>query len=67
MFETLKRENQFKHPSESLSEYPDLQNLIRPHLESYNAIFDQGLLVRALANLDSKIVRDAQGHRLTCK
>ena len=65
MFETAKRERSFKQPSNKGSEYPELHRLIRPHIDSFNAIFSQGLLQKALHNIEPVIVRDTLGKRLS--
>ena len=39
-FSTLEREERFRHPSEQASAYPDAHRLIRPHLDSFDALFE---------------------------
>ncbi|RKP17185.1 beta and beta-prime subunits of DNA dependent RNA-polymerase [Rozella allomycis CSF55] len=63
-FETLKREGDFKNPPEQTS-YPKLHNLIRPHLDSFNAIFDGGLLEEAINDLPVYHLYDGHNRRLS--
>lgn len=41
-FHTLTRERQFRHPPTDKSDVPALDELVRPHLESFNALVEDG-------------------------
>lgn len=64
-FNTLKREEGFREPSKSTSEFPVLQALIQPHLQSFNSIFDDGILEASVKNLEARVIRDENGNRLS--
>ncbi|PJF18528.1 DNA-directed RNA polymerase subunit beta [Paramicrosporidium saccamoebae] len=63
-FETLKFYNSARHPSSAESDTPRVHELIRPHIDSFNAIFDDGLLDRSVANLEVRESEDGRGNRL---
>lgn len=71
-FNTLERERQFRHPSKTESHYKAAHELIRPHLESFNALFEgenggRGLLDLAVKDLEQKVVfdqKDGKGNKL---
>ena len=46
-FDTVRRENLFRNPPQDHSAYPALQEAVRPHIESFNALFDHGKLIEA--------------------
>ncbi|KAJ1308566.1 hypothetical protein OPQ81_004265 [Rhizoctonia solani] len=71
-FDTLRREDAFRHPSKTSNEVPILQELVAPHIESFNALFDdshltledgdgKGLLSLGIKNIGSKVVFDGAG------
>lgn len=71
-FETLKREETFKHPPKNGSSVPILNEFVLPHIESFNALFDdsglpdgdgdgRGLLNLALQEIDRRVVFDYTG------
>lgn len=78
-FHTLARENQFRKPSTRGVDIPILNEFVTPHVESFNALFDDsglpngdgignGLLSLAMAEIDKKVVFDAKdgsGNRLS--
>lgn len=64
-FNTLQREEKFQEPSKTASEFPTLQALIQPHLQSFNSIFDDGILEAAVKNLEPRVIRDENGNRLS--
>lgn len=39
-FETVKRERAFRHPNEHGPAVPMLEELVAPHIESFDALFD---------------------------
>ena len=52
------------NPSDEQSPLPHLHDLIRPHIDSFNSIFDDGLLELAAADLEPRILTDHLGNRL---
>ncbi|KAF9584296.1 DNA-directed RNA polymerase I subunit rpa2 [Lunasporangiospora selenospora] len=72
-FNTLERERIFKNPSDKSFQTPALQELVAPHIESFNALMDfgnkTGLLDLALQDIGPKAVFDKKdgglGNKLT--
>lgn len=73
-FNTLARENAFKNPQKIGSYTPILNEFVAPHLESFNALFDdsglpsgdgdgRGLLSLALKDIGERVVFDGTGKR----
>jgi DNA-directed RNA polymerase I subunit RPA2 len=64
---TLRAQKYAEEPAPHASMYPDMHELMRPHLDSFNALFDarENMLALAVAGLDRREVRDALGNRLT--
>ena len=71
-FETLKREGSFKHPPQNGASVPILNEFVTPHLESFNALFDdsglplgdgdgKGLLSLALKDIGERVVFSGAG------
>ncbi|CAE6454657.1 unnamed protein product [Rhizoctonia solani] len=71
-FDTLRREDAFRNPSKTSNEVPILQELVAPHIESFNALFDdsnltledgdgKGLLSLGIKDLGPKVVFDGAG------
>ena len=75
-FGTLKREQRFRHPSTTGHDAPELEALVAPHIESFDALFEgardaegrpiagdagKGLLELAVQDLRSKVVFDGKG------
>ncbi|KAG8865412.1 hypothetical protein FRB96_000302 [Tulasnella sp. 330] len=69
-FDTLVREHRFRHPTKEGSTLPVFQDLVAPHLESFNAITegsagndanDIGLLNLGLSYVPEKVVFDQIG------
>lgn len=54
------------HPSQSEPDVPALHELPRPHIDSFDSIFDDGLLDLAVQNLDPKEIVDSAGNRINC-
>src|ERR1700709_2183189 len=44
-FDTVRREKLFRNPPQDRTAYPALQEAIAPHIESFNALFEQGGLI----------------------
>ena len=71
-FETIAREKNGVTPSPGKTTVPDLHELIRPHLDSFNAIRSlnnnrsKGLLDVAIADLDKRDMKDSFGNKLEC-
>jgi DNA-directed RNA polymerase I subunit RPA2 len=66
-FETLERERFFRHPPQNGASVPILNEFVIPHLESFNALFDdsglplgdgdgKGLLSLALKDIGERVV-----------
>lgn len=71
-FETLKREQLFRHPPKNGASVPILNEFVIPHLESFNALFDdsglplgdgdgRGLLSLALKDIGERVVFNGTG------
>ncbi|KDQ21118.1 hypothetical protein BOTBODRAFT_152148 [Botryobasidium botryosum FD-172 SS1] len=71
-FETLAREKKFRNPSKTGPTVPILNELVAPHIESFNALFDdsglpngdgdgRGLLSLGIKDIGSKVVFDRPG------
>ena len=64
-FRTLEREHSFRHPSKTGSDVPILDQLVAPHIESFNALFEDegsaGLLQLAVDDIGSRVVFDGAG------
>ncbi|KAF4575277.1 hypothetical protein EYR40_004988 [Pleurotus pulmonarius] len=71
-FDTLRRENRFKHPPTDGAAYDILNEFVTPHIESFNALFDdsglptgdgdgKGLLSLALDDIGPRVVFDGNG------
>jgi DNA-directed RNA polymerase I subunit RPA2 len=71
-FDTLRREDAFRHPSKNGNEVPILQELVAPHIESFNALFNdsnltledgdgKGLLSLGIKDIGTKVVFDGAG------
>ena len=58
-FDTLRREHLFRNPPKDTTPYPDLAEAFKPHIESFNAIFDQnGVLEHGLRDIGTKSFTD---------
>jgi hypothetical protein len=71
-FSTLARESAFRHPPTDGSAFPILNEFIAPHIESFNALFDdsglpfgdgdgRGLLSLAIKDIGERVVFDGVG------
>ncbi|KAI5477061.1 DNA-directed RNA polymerase I subunit RPA2 [Pseudohyphozyma bogoriensis] len=72
-FRTLQRERAFAHPSHTGHEYPAPQELVAPHIHSFDALFEgapnpdgsinptEGLLDLAIRDLEPKVIFDGKG------
>lgn len=67
-FGTLAREKRFANPSQTSHDVPELEELVAPHIDSFDALFDDGsgkgkggLLDLAVKDLKSKVVFDGKG------
>jgi DNA-directed RNA polymerase I subunit RPA2 len=78
-FRTLTRERQNRHPPIAASDVPALDELVAPHLDSFNALVEdgqigKGLLQLGVEDIGEKTVFDGQtserrpwGNKITCK
>lgn len=58
-FDTVRRESLFRNPPRDHTAYPALVDALRPHLDSFNALFDhRDLLGAALEDIGTKIFLD---------
>ena len=64
-FNTLHHFNSSRHPPKDGSDYPSLHALIRPHIDSFNSIFDDNLLDLALQNIEPRQLVDTAGNKLS--
>lgn len=71
-FDTLKREANFKNPPTNGHTVPILHEFVTPHLESFNALFDdsglpkgdgdgRGLLSLGVQDIGERVVFDGKG------
>ena len=77
-FRTLTRERQFRHPPSTKSDIPALDELVKPHIESFNALLEddqgnKGLLALGVEEVGSKVVFDGKategmpwGNKISC-
>lgn len=63
-FRTLQFYDTARNPSEVDSDTIDIHHLIQPHIASFNAIFDHGLLEKSVQNIEPREVDDGKGNRL---
>lgn len=58
-YDTVRRERLFRHPPKDHTAYPALAAAIRPHIDSFNALFDgPKILEAALKDIGSKTFLD---------
>ncbi|KAJ9126757.1 hypothetical protein QFC24_001788 [Naganishia onofrii] len=66
-FHTLERERLNRHPSTTGADHPSLEELVKPHIQSFNALMEtsdgkgKGLLQLGVEDLGSKVVFDGKG------
>lgn len=78
-FGTLARERQFRHPNPEGPDYQKLEELVRPHIESFDALTESaddgtaGLLQLGVQDIGEKVVFDGKptekmpfGSKITC-
>ncbi len=78
-FKTLERERRNRFPSTNGADHPALEELVRPHVESFNALIDdetnggKALLQQAVEDIEPRVVFDARnedgsfGNKITCE
>lgn len=79
-FKTLTRERQFRHPPINASDVPALDELVKPHIESFNALIEdagndgKGLLQLGVEDIGWKSVFDGRsdedkpwGNKISCE
>ncbi|KAK2774769.1 DNA-directed RNA polymerase I subunit RPA2 [Onygenales sp. PD_12] len=60
-YDTLRRERLFRHPPKDQTAYPSLAASIRPHIDSFNALFDENkILEAALKDIGAKSFLDGE-------
>ncbi|OCF60309.1 DNA-directed RNA polymerase I subunit RPA2 [Kwoniella mangroviensis CBS 10435] len=63
-FKTLTRERQFRHPPTTSSDVPALDELVQPHIQSFNALIEdegnKGLLQLGVEDIGEKVVFDGK-------
>lgn len=60
-FNTLEREKLFLNPSSNKFGYPELQKLVKPHIDSFNSLLEpprKGLLNFAIDDIDTQEIFD---------
>ena len=58
-FDTLRREDLFRNPPKDHSAYPALEAAISPHIQSFNALFEEnGLVAKGLLDIGTKTYLD---------
>ncbi|KAI9808915.1 MAG: DNA-directed RNA polymerase I subunit RPA2 [Pycnora praestabilis] len=58
-FDTARREKLFRNPPKDHSAYPTLVGALQPHIESFNALFDNnGILEAGLRDIGTKVFLD---------
>jgi len=64
-FQTLKREHAFRHPNEDGAAVPSLEELVAPHIESFDALFDDthgsSLIQLAIEDMTPRVIFDGSG------
>ncbi|KAJ5935181.1 DNA-directed RNA polymerase I subunit RPA2 [Penicillium verhagenii] len=61
MYDTLRRENLFKNPPQDHTAYPSLAESIKPHIDSFNALFaDSKILDAGLKDIGIKTFLDGE-------
>jgi len=63
-FDILSSQRMSIFPNPDGTDTPAVHDLVRPHLESWNSIFETGLLERSIALLDEREIHDSKGNVL---
>ncbi|MCJ1297968.1 DNA-directed RNA polymerase I subunit RPA2 [Hypocenomyce scalaris] len=64
-FDTLRREKLFRNPPKDHTAYPALVEALQPHIESFNALFDDSKLLEAgLKDIGTKVFLDGEPESL---
>jgi DNA-directed RNA polymerase I subunit RPA2 len=71
-FDTLKREHLFKNPPKDKTAFPALTEAVRPHVDSFNAVTEEGgFLDLARKDIGIKSVFDGalptKGNKISCR
>jgi DNA-directed RNA polymerase I subunit RPA2 len=62
-FETLRRESLFQNPPKDHTAYPALAAAVKPHIDSFNALFENdGLISLGLRDIGTKTYLDGDEH-----
>ena len=60
-YDTLRREHLFRHPPKDHTAYPALADAIRPHVDSFNALFEDSKILEAgLKDIGTKTFLDGE-------
>ena len=57
-YDTVRRHRLFRHTPKDRSAYPALQAAVKPHVESFNALWDEGLIDAGLKDIGTYTVVD---------
>ena len=57
-YDTVRRHKLFKNPPKDRSAYPALQAAVKPHIEAFNALWDEGLIDAGLKDIGTYTVVD---------
>ena len=58
-FDTVRREKLFRNPPEDHTAYPALREAISPHIESFNALFEEdGLISKSIKDIGTVTILD---------
>jgi hypothetical protein len=64
-FQTLKREHALRHPNEDGAAVPSLEELVAPHIESFDSLFDDthgsSLIQLAIDDMTPRVIFDGSG------
>jgi DNA-directed RNA polymerase I subunit RPA2 len=64
-FQTLEREHAFRQPNKSGPAVPSLEELVAPHIESFDALFDDtygpSLIQLAIDDMTPRVLFDGSG------
>ncbi|CAI6335247.1 unnamed protein product [Periconia digitata] len=67
-FENARKHHLFSNPPKDRTAYPELLELVEPHIASFNAIFkDGGQLEEAIKDIGEKSFSDRHGNRLSLR
>ncbi|BFZ58330.1 DNA-directed RNA polymerase I subunit rpa2 [Savitreella phatthalungensis] len=62
-FGTLRRQKLFQNPPKDKSAYPELMQATKPHVDSFDALFDGGILELAANDIEPVVIFDRKEER----